>query len=47
VLGSKADATCLVLTAGASRLEAFTEAKTTLQAVQANVVGAILTGFKS
>jgi capsular exopolysaccharide synthesis family protein len=42
VLGSKVDATCLVLTSGVSRLETILEAKNVLEAVQANVIGAIL-----
>ena len=42
VLGSKVDATCLVLTSGVSHIEAILEAKNVLEAVQANVIGAIL-----
>jgi uncharacterized protein involved in exopolysaccharide biosynthesis/Mrp family chromosome partitioning ATPase len=43
VLGSKADATCLVLTCGVSHLDLILEAKNALEAVHANVTGAILT----
>ena len=43
VLGSKVDATCLVLTAGVSHVDTILEAKNVLEAVQANVIGAILT----
>lgn len=43
VLGSTADATCLVLTSGLSRLDISLEAKDTLEAVHAYVAGAILT----
>lgn len=42
VLGSTADATCLVLASGLSRLDISLEAKDTLEAVQAHVAGAIL-----
>lgn len=42
VLGSKVDATCLVLTAGTSSIDTVLEAKSTLEAVHANVIGAIL-----
>lgn len=42
VLGSKLDATCLLLTAGVSHFETVLEAKHALEAVQANIVGAIL-----
>jgi capsular exopolysaccharide synthesis family protein len=41
VLGSKVEATCLVLTAGVTRIEAVTEARTALEAVRANVIGAV------
>jgi capsular exopolysaccharide synthesis family protein len=47
VLGSKVDATCLVLTAGVSRLETILEATNVLAAVQANVIGAILMSRKA
>jgi Mrp family chromosome partitioning ATPase len=47
VLGSKVDATCLVLTSGVSRMEAILEAKNVLEAVQANVIGAILMSRKA
>ena len=47
VLGSKVDATCLVLTSGVSRLETTVEAKNVLEAVQANVIGAILMSRKA
>jgi len=43
VLGSKVDATCLVLTSGVSHVDTILEAKDVLEAVQANVIGAILT----
>jgi capsular exopolysaccharide synthesis family protein len=43
LLSSRVDATCLVLTCGVSHLEAIAEAKAALEAVHANVVGAILT----
>jgi capsular exopolysaccharide synthesis family protein len=46
VLSTKVDATCLVLTCGVSRLEAISEAKATLEAVQGKVIGAILTDFR-
>jgi hypothetical protein len=42
VLGSKVDATCLVLTSGVTRMDAILEAKDVLEAVQANVIGAML-----
>lgn len=42
VLGSKVDATCLVLMCGVSRLEAARAARTALEAVQVNVLGAVL-----
>ena len=42
VLSSKVDATCLVLTSGVSRVDAALEAKNVLEAVHANVIGAIL-----
>jgi len=42
VLGSKVDATCLVLSSGTSRIDTILEAKSVLEAVQANVIGAIL-----
>jgi hypothetical protein len=44
VLSGKVEATCLVLICGVSRLDAIDEAKTALEAVQANVIGAILIG---
>jgi non-specific protein-tyrosine kinase len=47
VLGSKVDAACLVLTSGVSRIEATVEAKNVLEAVQANVIGAILMSRKA
>ena len=47
VLGSKVDATCLVLTSGVSRMETIVEAKNVLEAVQANVIGAILMSRKA
>jgi len=47
VLGSKVDATCLVLTSGVSRMETILEAKNVLEAVQANVIGAILMSRKA
>jgi capsular exopolysaccharide synthesis family protein len=47
VLGSKVDATCLVLTSGVSRMETMLEAKNVLEAVQANVIGAILKSRKA
>jgi len=47
VLGSKVDATCLVLTSGVSRIEAILEAKNVLEDVQANVIGAILMSRKA
>jgi capsular exopolysaccharide synthesis family protein len=47
VLGSKVDATCLVLTSGVSRLDTILEAKNVLEAVQANVIGAILMSRKA
>jgi len=47
VLGSKVDATCLVLTSGVSRIEIVLEAKNILEAVQANVIGAILMSRKA
>ena len=43
VLGSKVDVTCLVLTSGVSHVDTILEAKDVLEAVQANVIGAILT----
>jgi capsular exopolysaccharide synthesis family protein len=46
VLGSKVDATCLVLTCGVSLLDTVLEAKSVLEAVQANMTGAILTGYR-
>jgi protein-tyrosine kinase len=46
VLGSKVDATCLVLTSGVSRMDTMLEAKNVLEAVQANVIGAILMSRK-
>ena len=46
VLGSKADATCLVLTCGVSPLDTVLEAKSVLEAVQANMIGAILTNTR-
>jgi Mrp family chromosome partitioning ATPase len=46
VLGSKVDATCLVLTCGVSPLDTVFEAKSALKAVHANVVGAILTDYR-
>lgn len=42
VLSRKVDATCLLLTLGASRLEDVSAAMETLEAVQARVLGAIL-----
>jgi Mrp family chromosome partitioning ATPase len=45
LLGSTADATCLVLQWGLSRLDTSLEAKDTLEAVQAHVAGAILINF--
>jgi capsular exopolysaccharide synthesis family protein len=47
VLGSKVDATCLVLTSGVSRIETILEAKNVLEAVQANVIGAVLMSHKA
>ena len=47
VLGSKVDATCLVLTSDVSRMETILEAKNVLEAVQANVIGAILMSRKA
>jgi capsular exopolysaccharide synthesis family protein len=47
VLGSKVDATCLVLTSGVSRLETIVEAKNVLEDVQANVIGAVLMSRKA
>jgi capsular exopolysaccharide synthesis family protein len=47
VLGSKVDATCLVLTSGVSRIETIIEAKNVLEAVQAHVIGAILMSRKA
>jgi Mrp family chromosome partitioning ATPase len=47
VLGSKVDATCLVLTSGVSRIETTLEAKNVLAAVQANVIGAMLISHKA
>jgi len=47
VLGSKVDATCLVLTSGVSHIEAVLEAKNVLEAVQANVIGAVLMSHKA
>ena len=47
VLGSKVDATCLVLTAGVSRIDTILEATNVLEAVQANVIGAILMSRKA
>jgi len=47
VLGSKVDATCLVLTSGVSHIDTILEAKNVLEAVQANVIGAILTSRKA
>jgi len=47
VLGSKVDATCLVLTSGVSRLETILEAKNVLEDVQASVIGAILMSRKA
>jgi capsular exopolysaccharide synthesis family protein len=47
VLGSKVDATCLVLTSGVARMDAIFEAKNVLEAVQANVIGAILVSRKA
>ncbi len=47
VLGSKVDATCLVLTSGVSRMDTILEAKNVLEAVQANVIGAILMSRKA
>jgi Mrp family chromosome partitioning ATPase len=47
VLGSKVDATCLVLTSGVSHMETILEAKHTLEAVQANIIGAILMSRKA
>jgi capsular exopolysaccharide synthesis family protein len=47
VLGSKVDATCLVLTSGVSHIEAALEAKNVLEAVQANVIGTVLMSRKA
>src|SRR2546423_15704346 len=47
VLGSKVDATCLVLTAGVSRIDTILEATNVLEAVQANVIVAILISRKA
>ena len=47
VLGSKVDATCLVMTSGVSRMDANFEAKNVLEAVQASVIGAILMSRKA
>jgi capsular exopolysaccharide synthesis family protein len=47
VLGSKVDATCLVLTSGISRIDTILEAKNVLEAVQANVIGTILMRCKA
>ena len=47
VLGSKVDATCLVLTSGISRMDTILEAKNVLEAVQANIIGAILMSRKA
>ncbi|HEY7491838.1 MAG TPA: GNVR domain-containing protein, partial [Candidatus Tectomicrobia bacterium] len=44
VLSGKVDATCLVLTCGVTRIEAIVEAKAALEAVGANIIGAVLTG---
>ncbi|GIX46558.1 MAG: hypothetical protein KatS3mg131_0769 [Candidatus Tectimicrobiota bacterium] len=44
VLGSKADAVCLLLVAGQTSLEAVNEARGALEAVQARVIGAVLSG---
>lgn len=44
LLGGKVEAVCLVLTCGLARLDATAEAKAALEAVQANVIGAILIG---
>jgi uncharacterized protein involved in exopolysaccharide biosynthesis/Mrp family chromosome partitioning ATPase len=44
VLGSKVDATCLVLTCGVSPLDTALEARSVLESVQANLIGAILIG---
>jgi tyrosine-protein kinase Etk/Wzc len=46
VLGSKVDAICLVLTSGISRMDTILEAKNVLEAVQADVIGAILMSRK-
>jgi capsular exopolysaccharide synthesis family protein len=46
VLGSKVDVTCLVLTSGVSRMDTILEAKSVLEDVQANVIGAILMSRK-
>jgi capsular exopolysaccharide synthesis family protein len=45
VLSAKVDAICLVVTHSVSRIEAITEAKAVLEAVQGKVIGAILTGL--
>ena len=45
--GSKVDATCLILTCGVSPFDTVLEAKSVLEAVQANLIGAILTGAPS
>jgi tyrosine-protein kinase Etk/Wzc len=47
VLGSKVDATCLVLTSGVARIDAILEAKDVLEAVQANIIGAMLVSHKA
>jgi capsular exopolysaccharide synthesis family protein len=47
LLGSRVDATCLVLTCGVSHLEALEEARAALEAVQAKVIGAILTTVRA
>jgi capsular exopolysaccharide synthesis family protein len=47
ILSSKVDATCLVLTSGVAHLDATEEARAALEAVQANIIGAILVGGKA
>lgn len=42
VLGSKVDDVCVVLTSGITQIEAVREARATLEAVQAKVIGAVL-----
>jgi capsular exopolysaccharide synthesis family protein len=45
VLSATLDATCLILTYGVSRVDALLEAKVALEAVQGNIIGAVVVGL--